>query len=320
MDAIMKRALALTKLKYGSQANAIMQAIAEAGAIRKSQVSQARAGAKYGTDAERYGQVGINKAFDGIRDAAAQSGAYMDKLSPVAQGTPGSALLAAIQNSRQNMPQNVANQRALAIQDSESRAARARSGGAFAEQAANATFQGNVAKLRDQLSQIQDKAATSTETTYQSLLDDYNKEQRLLGDSAERARHNRAMENKKGAGKGKWLTQSQQNAFNEKVSQAYGWVQRLAGSGASGKQVRQLLSAGGSTPRGQYKDPATGTMKSVAGEKVPNYGTDVARIAMDLYYNVRPGSRPGQRQGTLTATSKRIYRSRRVKPPKAWVG
>lgn len=319
-DPLLDRAIKLTQLQFGDQTSSIMRAIKEAGALKNSQIRQARSGARYATDAERFGQKGIKDSYKAIGDAAAQSGQFMDKLTPVPDGSPGSAILAAIQSSRAAIPTTVAQQQAQAIADSEGRASRARAGGQFAEQAANVNFAGTVDKLRDQLSEVQGKAGLSVETTYQDLLDKYDAKSLKEAELAERIRHNQAVENKKPKGKSKWLTRVEQNTYITNVNKAYAWVQKLAASGASGKQVRELISAGGSTPRKTYTDPATGEAKSQAGDTVPGYGVDVARMAMDLFYNVAPGATPGSVRGTLTRTSKQALRRAGVKAPKSWLG
>jgi hypothetical protein len=174
-DPVLDRALTMTKQKFGPQQSAILRAIQEAGGQRVSSIRQARSGAKYSTDAERHGQRQIGQAFDQIAGAAKQNSGYVDTLlappQPGAATGPGAALVAAIGNSRANLPVTVASQKADAVRQSEERGARARSGGAFAEQAANVTFAGQVGKLRDQLLETQQQAGLSTETTYQDLLD-----------------------------------------------------------------------------------------------------------------------------------------------------
>lgn len=316
-DPLLQRAIDMTKLQFGDQTDAILQAIKDAGAQRVRTIRQARSGARYATDAERYGQKGIKDAYKNIADAAAQSGQFMDKLTPVPDGTPASAILAAIQSSRAAIPTNVATQQAQAITDSEARASRARAGGAFAVNNANANFAGTVADLRAQLAKVQDKAGLSVNTTYQDLLDADSKRRLDEAKFAETQRHNQATEanGAKGKGKTKWLSPKDQNAFNEKVSEAYAWVKRYAADPKmKGKQIRQFIESGGTYVNGQTADgnPKYGNS--------PTYGSDIARIAMDLYYNVPPGATPGSVRGTLTRTAKGIYRNRRVKPPKDWLG
>jgi hypothetical protein len=321
----LQRALELTQLKYGGKTSGIVQAIKEANQQRVDTVRQARSGARYATDAERYGQKDLHKSYGAIGAAAQQSGTFMDQLSPAQPGTPASAVMAAIASSRAAIPTNVAQMETQAVQDSQGRAARARSGGQFAEQAANVNFAGTVGKLRDQLSQTQSDAGLSTDTTYQSLLNQDQKsklDQRKVTDAENKDAYQKAnglgpyKPAAKPKGKSHWLTPVQQNAYNQKVSEALAWVKKYASApGTKGKDIHQWLESGGT-----YIKPKK---TNAAGDEVPSYGnspafgTDVARIAMDLYFN---SPHPGTVPGTLTRTSKNTYRKAKVQPPKKWLG
>jgi hypothetical protein len=178
----MQRAISLAQQQYGPQASTIVQAIKQAGAQRVSTVRQARATGTAGAAGEVQTGRDIVGRLGQVNQAAQQNSGYVDTLMAGPDKTsatgPGAALLAAIGNSRANLPTEIAMQQADATKLAGERATRAREGAIYAEQAANASFAGNVQSLRGQLSQIQNNQGLKANTTYQDLLDKANRDAR----------------------------------------------------------------------------------------------------------------------------------------------
>jgi hypothetical protein len=317
----MQRALAMAQQQYGSQASTILSAIKDAGATKTNTIRQARASAIYNSDAEQAGAQKLKAQLGQIGQAAQQNSGYADTLLAQPGATsatgPGSALLAANGNSRQNVPMNVASQQAEAIRQGNDRASRARSGGAFAEQAANATFEGNVQKLRDQLSGVQNQQGLKASTTYQDLLDKANRDtlaQQKLTDAESKDAYQKAhgLGGYKPAavkkGPSGYLTKAGQNTQLDQIGKALGWIQKLGAKQTAGKTVREYLSTGQKVITG-------GTDAKPVYSTIPAFGNDLTRIAMDLYYN---SPAPGHTAGTLTKTGRALLKKRGVKPPPAW--
>jgi hypothetical protein len=181
-DPLMQRAISLAQQQYGPQSSTIVRAIRTAGAQRRSTIRQARATGKAGAASEMQTGQEIVGRLGQVNAAAQQNSGYVDSLMAGPDKTsatgPGAAMLAAIGNSRANLPAAVAMQQADATRQAGERASRAREGASYAERAANTTFAGNVSTLRDQLQEVQNNQGLKANTTYQDLLDKASRDAR----------------------------------------------------------------------------------------------------------------------------------------------
>lgn len=315
-DKRWNQALAIADQEYGPQTSTLLSVLSDLKSQRSNTIRQAESAGRYGTDSERAAQGNIGGAFDGIQSAAGQNTSFLDQLfaSP-SNSQAGTAIMAAIANSRANLPTNIASAKAHAITESESRGARARSGAEFAKRAAFDKYDSESGRAREQLLALQGRAGNKAGLTYQDLIDKDANRELDYAKFDETKRHNLQMEAKarNQAKKGPRLTPGQRNTFITDVNKALGWVQKLAASEAPGKAIHQLISAGGKTPRKSYIE--NGQTKSSEGDTVPSFGEAVTRLALDLYYN---SPAPGKTQGTLTHKGRKILKDYKVKPPKAW--
>lgn len=289
-----RQALDEAFLRYGGEADQLTSLLQSIKGDTKSQVRQAKRGAKMLESSARQAAPEVAKHYDTAAAAASLHDAMvkgdLSKLGPAAAGFQAAQAFESGGNSR------LSESRADALNELVGRATGAKAQGVAEARAIRQGGKADEQKVLDQLLSNQEQAGTYASSRYGELRGVAVTNRREQKKADETARHNRASEDisrgvdpvtgkplkKPGKGKTKWASPDEQNKAQDSIAAAIKQAKKMKAAGRSRSEIGDLLVTGRESQT--IKDDNGNSVKI---PKIPSYSEIYASAALDLVYGKR---------------------------------